>query len=59
VDQVKSLDVDNVVAPEAKGFADLGIDTTAMAAVLPDYLYRFRESGQYAAITASAKNLKT
>ncbi len=59
VDQVKSLAADNVVAPDARGFADLGIDTTAMAAVLPSYLYRFRDSGQYAAITASAKNLKT
>ncbi|HCQ67642.1 MAG TPA: complex I NDUFA9 subunit family protein [Rhodobacteraceae bacterium] len=59
VDQVKNLSVDNVVAPDAKGFDDLGIDTTAMAAVLPDYLYRFRVAGQYAAITASAKNLKT
>ena len=59
VDQVKSLAVDNVVAPDAKGFDDLGIDTTAMVAVLPDYLYRFRVAGQYAAITASGKNLKT
>ena len=59
VDQVKSLAVDNVVAPDAKGFDDLGIDTTAMVAVLPDYLYRFRVTGQYAAITATGKNLKT
>ncbi len=58
VDQVKSLKHDNVVSPGAKGFADLGLDETAMAAVLPSYLYRFRESGQYAAIKASAKNLK-
>lgn len=59
VDQVKNLAADNVVSPGAKGFDDLGIDTTAMAAVLPEYLYRFREFGQYAAITASGKNLKT
>ena len=58
VDQVKSLADDNVVAEGAKGFEDLGIDTTAMAAVLPGYLYRFRVSGQYAAIKSSAKNLK-
>ena len=58
VDQVKNLANDNVVAPDAKTFDDLGIDTTAMAAVLPGYLYRFRDSGQYAAIKASAKNLK-
>jgi len=58
VDQVRALADHNVVSAEAKGFADLGIDRTAMAAVLPGYLYRFRESGQYAAIKASAKNLK-
>lgn len=58
VDQVKNLAIDNVVSPDAKGFDDLGIDTTAMAAVLPGYLYRFRVSGQYAAIKSSAKNLK-
>ncbi len=57
-DQVKSLATDNVVAPQAKGFADLGIAPTAMAAVLPDYLWRFRPSGQYDAIKASAKNLR-
>ena len=57
-DQVKSLASDNVVLPGAKGFADLGIQPTAMAAVLPDYLWRFRPSGQYDAIKASAKNLR-
>lgn len=56
-DQVKSLTVDNVVSDGAKGFADLGIRPTAMAAVLPDYLWRFRPSGQYAAIKDSAKRL--
>jgi len=59
VDQVKALQADNVVAEGAKGFADLGIKPTAMKAVLPGYLYRFRVAGQYAAIKASAKNLKT
>ncbi len=29
-----------------------------MEAVLPEYLWRFRRSGQFAAIKASAKNLK-
>ena len=57
-DQLNSLGTDNVVAPGAKGFADLGIQPTAMDAVLPEYLWRFRPSGQYAAIKASAKNLK-
>jgi NADH dehydrogenase len=57
-DQVKALREDNVVAEEAKGFGDLGIQPKAMGAILPDYLWRFRPSGQYAAITNSAKNLK-
>jgi NADH dehydrogenase len=57
-DQLASLGVDNVVAPGAMGFADLDIQPTAMEAVLPEYLWRFRPSGQYAAIKASAKNLK-
>ena len=57
-DQLNSLGVDNVVAPDAKGFAELGIQPAAMDAVLPEYLWRFRPSGQYAAVKASAKNLK-
>jgi NADH dehydrogenase len=56
-DQVKNLRADNVVAEGAKGFADLGISPTAMDAILPDYLWRFRPAGQYDAIKASAKNL--
>ncbi|MFY0678976.1 MAG: complex I NDUFA9 subunit family protein [Thalassovita sp.] len=57
-DQVKLLAVDNVVSEDAKGFADLGIKPAAMAAILPDYLWRFRPSGQYDAIKESAKNLR-
>ncbi len=57
-DQVRSLRRDNVVTPGARGLADLGIVPTAMAAVLPEYLWRFRPSGQYAAIKDSAKNLR-
>jgi hypothetical protein len=57
-DQVKSLRHDNVVAPGARGLADLGITPTAIEAVLPEYLWRYRPSGQYAAIKDSAKNLK-
>lgn len=57
-DQVKNLAVDNVVSDGAKGFADLGIDPVPMEAILPDYLWRFRPSGQYDAIKESAKNLK-
>ncbi|MBD3763289.1 MAG: complex I NDUFA9 subunit family protein [Rhodobacterales bacterium] len=57
-DQVRNLARDNVVAPDARGFADLGITPTPMDAVLPDYLWRFRPAGQYAAIKKSAKNLR-
>lgn len=57
-DQVKNLAKDNVVAEGARGFAGLGLSPTPMAAVLPDYLWRFRLHGQYEAIQASAKNLR-
>lgn len=57
-DQVRNLARDNVVAEGAKGFADLGIQPKPMASVLPDYLWRFRPSGQYFMIKASAKNLR-
>jgi NADH dehydrogenase len=58
-DQVKNLKRDNVVGDSDKGFADLGIKPTALEAVLPEYLWRFRPSGQYDAIKQSAKNLRT
>lgn len=57
-DQVINLAVDNVVSDDAKGFAALGISPAAMEAILPDYLWRFRPSGQYDAIKGSAKNLR-
>ncbi|MEP5633386.1 MAG: complex I NDUFA9 subunit family protein [Tateyamaria sp.] len=57
-DQVRSLRNDNVVADGVMGLADLGIDPVAMPSVLPDYLWRFRPSGQYDAIKESAKNLR-
>ena len=57
-DQVRSLRVDNVVGEGQRGFDDLGIEPTAMEAVLPEYLWRFRSSGQYEAIHESARNLK-
>lgn len=58
-DQVRNLACDNVVSEGARGFADLGIEPVAMDAILPDYLWRFRPSGQYDAIKNSAKNLRT
>ena len=58
-DQVRNLGNDNVVSQDAKTFADLGIAPVSINAVLPDYLWCFRPSGQYAAIKASAKNLRS
>lgn len=57
-DQVTDLGKDNVVSDGAQTFADLGITPTALEAVLPDYLWRFRPSGQYDAIKESAQNLR-
>lgn len=57
-DQVRSLRHDNVVSSGANGFAALGIEPATMESVLPDYLWRYRPSGQYAAIKDSIKNLK-
>ena len=58
VDQLKSLRDDNVVSDGAKGLSDLGVRATSMASVLPEYLWQFRPSGQYAALKESAKNLR-
>ena len=58
LDQVRNLARDNVVSDGAKGFADLGIVPASMASILPEYLWRYRPSGQFAAIKESAKNLK-
>ena len=57
-DHLKMLQTDNVVTEGTKGFADLGITPTPMDTVLDGYLYCYRPSGQYAAITDSGKNLK-
>lgn len=57
-DQLRNLARDNVVSEGAKTFADLGIAPTPIGAVLPEYLWRYRPSGQYAAIKGSAKNLR-
>ncbi|GAA6188682.1 complex I NDUFA9 subunit family protein [Litorivita sp. NS0012-18] len=57
-DQVRNLRVDNIVSGGEKTFADLGIPPANMGAILPEYLWRFRPSGQYSAIKESAKNLR-
>ena len=57
-DQARTLRLPNRVAGGVMTFADLGIEPTAAAPVIAEYLWRFRPSGQYDAITATAKNLR-
>ncbi|HUZ14337.1 MAG TPA: complex I NDUFA9 subunit family protein [Caulobacteraceae bacterium] len=47
-DQVALLRCDNVVAEAAAGLVDLGVAPTALEPIVPTYLYRFRNGGQYA-----------
>jgi len=51
VDQVRMLETDNVVGPEAlaakRTLASLGVTPTTIEAVVPGYLYRFRKHGQF------------
>jgi uncharacterized protein YbjT (DUF2867 family) len=44
-DQVRMLQVDNVVSPEALTLQDLGISPTTAEVVIPTYLARFRRRG--------------
>ncbi|WP_316861119.1 complex I NDUFA9 subunit family protein [uncultured Cohaesibacter sp.] len=50
-DQVKLLKSDNVVSEQAtkegRDFAGIGINPTAIEAILPSYLWRYRDGGQY------------
>jgi NADH dehydrogenase len=51
VDQVVQLSNDNIVSSEAKKqrrtLSGLGIDATSMDIVLPTYMWRFRQHGQF------------
>ncbi len=58
-DQLRSLMRDNVVSEGAQGFTDLGITPTSMDAVLPEYLWKFRPTGQYDEMTRSARKLNS
>ncbi|WP_170578001.1 complex I NDUFA9 subunit family protein [Ruegeria arenilitoris] len=58
-DQLTNLRRDNVVSGDAKGFGDLEIEPATLESILPDYLWKFRPSGQYDEIQKSADNLRT
>ena len=47
-DQVKLLRSDNVADGSKPGAEDLGVDTAPIESILPTYLVRFRNGGQYA-----------
>ena len=47
-DQVELLKRDNVVDPACPGLRDLGVEPTAIEAVLPTYLWTYRSGGQFA-----------
>jgi len=47
-DQLRLLKKDNVVADDAKGFADLGVKPQAIEVILPRYLHRYRVGGRFA-----------
>lgn len=57
-DQLALLSTDNVATPGAPGFKELGIQPVSPEAVIDDYLWRFRPSGQFNAMNRAAKNLK-
>ncbi len=56
LDQVRMLALDNVVSAEAvaerRTFEGLGIEPTALEIVLPTYLTRFRERGEFSQASA-------
>jgi uncharacterized protein YbjT (DUF2867 family) len=53
-DQVESLRTDNVAGNGLPGLAEAGVVPTAVEAVVPSYLYRYRKGGQYAEVPAGA-----
>ena len=46
-DQVVQLKIDNVVSPDIKSLADLGIQPTPAELILPSYLDRYRPGGRF------------
>ena len=53
-DQVALLRRDNVADPALPGLAELGIVPAAVEAIIPTYLYRYRNGGQFADAPAVA-----
>ena len=53
-DQVEMLKTDNVADHGLPGLAEAGVAATAVEAVVPTYLYRYRKGGQYAETPAGA-----
>ena len=53
-DQVISLESDNVVAQDAEGLAELGVEPTGIEAIAPSYLWRYRRGGQFSERPAAA-----
>ena len=51
-DQITLLGRDNVVPPGALTLADLGIEATAVEAVIPGYLDKYRPGGRFSQTTA-------
>jgi len=47
LDQVRSLQYDNIVKDGADGFEALGIQPKAMASILPDYLACYKKGGRF------------
>ena len=53
-DQVETLKADNVADHGLPGLTEAGVVPTAVEAVVPSYLYRYRKGGQYAEVPAGA-----
>lgn len=53
-DQVETLKTDNVADNGLPGLVEAGVVPTAVEAVVPSYLYRYRKGGQYAEVPAGA-----
>jgi uncharacterized protein YbjT (DUF2867 family) len=52
-DQVKLLQIDNVLSGTKPGLAELGIQPTALELILPTYLDIYRKGGRFAAPSAA------